>query len=162
MNKRQSKKRYKKILAQMRPEQGRGIGISVQHQAMLDEKGNISTTYLPDHSYRFVMLKRPRIQYFSSKHYYLYYNGTIYEKDPNFPCFVPAIDFSSSSFSSRQEALNLISEVQDMLSKNSLCYSAEQLRRMSTLTDSIEVLPSSDLRILDILSSNSLKKVNTF
>ena len=62
MNKRQSKKRYKKALELMKTSRKKRIGVAIINQISVDE--NEKPCDAMQSGSRMIMLKRPKIQYF--------------------------------------------------------------------------------------------------
>lgn len=62
MNKRQSKKRYKKALELMKAGRKAGVGVSIINQIYVD--GNGKKCDSPQKDGYLIMLKRPQIRYF--------------------------------------------------------------------------------------------------
>ena len=64
MNKRQAKKKMNKVIAIMKTSRKSGMGVFITTQAYVDKNGKICSAM--QEGARFIMLKRPKIQYIKS------------------------------------------------------------------------------------------------
>ena len=69
MNKRQAKKRMNKAMEAMKTSRRSGMGVSITTQVFVDRTGKKCDAMQQDA--RFIILKRPKIQYFKSTNWNL-------------------------------------------------------------------------------------------